>query len=149
MRTNRNEHDMSTAARLLLEETRRKANELVERAERQTGSKMSAYEQVASMVGVSSSWLRHLIGRQPDIDLKSALKVFNIAAAYDRVCARVETAAAHEQELAAEFRRQVDAADQSNAGMVAPLARPEALATDGGGAQEAPPVLNDSARENG
>lgn len=44
---------------------RRRATDLVQHEIRRLGSKMRAYGAVARSVGVSESWVRKLIGRQP------------------------------------------------------------------------------------
>lgn len=47
------------------DKARRDALDLVEHEIRRLGSKMRAYGAVARVVGVSESWVRKLIGRQP------------------------------------------------------------------------------------
>ncbi|GJE00580.1 hypothetical protein [Methylobacterium isbiliense] len=60
------------------------------------GSKMRAYQTVGQEIARSPTWVRRVIGRSPlvRIDLHDAL---NIAALYDRLCARIEAAAEHEE----------------------------------------------------
>lgn len=99
------------------EQARPFAAELVARVERQTGSRMAAYERVASTVGVSARWLRKLIGRQP-IEL-AAHEYLNIVAAYRSLCERIEAEAELERARAAALRRQ---ADEALRGAMAPLA---------------------------
>jgi hypothetical protein len=55
-------------------------------------SRMDAYQALGSMLGKSQTWVRKVIGRQPDaaIYLRDAL---NIRTAYERLCARIEAAA--------------------------------------------------------
>ena len=55
-------------------------------------SRMDAYRALGSMLGKSQTWVRKVIGRQPDaaIYLRDAL---NIRTAYERLCARIEAAA--------------------------------------------------------
>jgi hypothetical protein len=81
---------------------------LVERAERATRSRMAAYEQVASMVGVSSSWLRKLIGRQPGLSIE-AHEFLNIAEAYRSICRRIEAEAELERLRFLAIGREADA----------------------------------------
>lgn len=95
---------------------------LVERDERTAGSRMAAYEMVAQRIGVSPSWLRKLVGRQPGLVVE-AHEYLNIAAAYRRLCERVEAEAERERALAAALREKADAALASAPGMVAGVAR--------------------------
>lgn len=69
--------------------TRARAHELVARAERTTGSRMAAYEQVAQTVGASAGWLRKFIkgyeAKEPGATIYE-----NIRASYENFCSRVE-----------------------------------------------------------
>lgn len=69
--------------------TRAQANELVARAERTTGSRMAAYEQVARRVGASSGWIRKFV-RGYEAKEPRATLYENIKAQYEALCARVE-----------------------------------------------------------
>jgi hypothetical protein len=69
--------------------TRSRANALVERAERQTGSRMAAYEMVAQTVGVSPGWLRKLIKGYEAKEPRATIYE-NIRAHYEAFCNRVE-----------------------------------------------------------
>jgi hypothetical protein len=69
--------------------TRAQANELVARAERETGSRMAAYEQVARTVGSSSGWIRKFV-RGYEAKEPRATLYENIKASYDALCARIE-----------------------------------------------------------
>jgi hypothetical protein len=69
--------------------TRAQANELVARAERTTGSRMAAYEQVARTVGASSGWIRKFV-RGYEAKEPRATLYENIKASYDALCARIE-----------------------------------------------------------
>ncbi|HEU4770893.1 MAG TPA: hypothetical protein VFS68_01940 [Candidatus Udaeobacter sp.] len=69
--------------------TRAQANELVMRAERITGSRMAAYEQVARTVGTSSGWIRKFV-RGYEAKEPRATLYENIKASYDALCARIE-----------------------------------------------------------
>ena len=55
-------------------------------------SQMRAYEVLAGQVGKSPTWVRGIVGRDPNIGvrLRDAL---NLGAAYERLCARIEGAA--------------------------------------------------------
>lgn len=89
--------------------TRNAAATMVQRRERDSGSRMVAYEQVASMIGVSSSWLRKFIGRSPDAK-PSLVTGFNILALYDRMCARIESEIDKERTLIASLKDEINAA---------------------------------------
>lgn len=69
--------------------TRAQATELVARAERNTGSRMAAYEQVARTVGTSSGWIRKFV-RGYEAKEPRATLYENIRANYEALCARVE-----------------------------------------------------------
>lgn len=98
---------MMTAADTL-DRARPFAAAMVEREERRTGSRMSAYEIVGQSVGVTASWLRKLIGRQPLV--VEHHEFLNLAAAYRRICERVEAEAEIERRKLAVLRGQADAA---------------------------------------
>jgi hypothetical protein len=68
---------------------------------------MTAYERVASTIGVSASWLRKLIGRQ-SVEL-AAHEYLNIALAYRKLCERIEAEAENNR------RRAVAAMESINA----------------------------------
>lgn len=82
---------MSTAARLIIE-AREKSAALVEHERSVTGSKMTAYRNVARRIGASSSWLRHLIGRQEGVRLEAAI-LEDLRAVYASACERIEARA--------------------------------------------------------
>ncbi len=105
-----------------IEQARPFAAALVEREERRSGSRMVAYENVASTVGTSSSWLRKFIGRQPDTAV-AAHVYLNIISAYRSLCERVEAAAERERHMAAELREKADAAVKGASGVVARATR--------------------------
>lgn len=83
---------------------------LVERYERETGSKMVAYERIASTIGVTPSWLRKLVGRDASIREMAAQEYLNIVLAYRALCERIEASAAHDRAVAAAIRREANAA---------------------------------------
>ena len=69
--------------------TRAQANELVTRAERTTGSRMAAYEQVARTVGASAGWIRKFV-RGYEAKEPRATLYENIRANYEALYIRVE-----------------------------------------------------------
>jgi hypothetical protein len=85
--------------------TRNRVAYLVEREQRNTGSRMVAYENVAAQLGKSSVWVRRIVKGYADAapDFVTGL---NIVALYDRICSRVE---ANE---AAELARSARAKDE-------------------------------------
>ncbi|MCJ2129251.1 hypothetical protein [Methylobacterium sp. E-045] len=80
-------------------------------------SRMDAYQALGSMLGKSQTWVRKVIGRQPDaaIYLRDAL---NIRTAYERLCARIEAAADEAETNNNALREELHAA---LAGAAAPL----------------------------
>lgn len=69
--------------------TKLQATELFERAKRQTGSKMLAYERVASAIGVSPGWFRKYVKGYEAKEPKASVYE-NIRANYEAFCNRVE-----------------------------------------------------------
>lgn len=69
--------------------TRAQANELVRRAEHNTGSRMAAYEQVARKVGSSAGWIRKFVKGYEAKEPRATLYE-NIRAHYEALCDRVE-----------------------------------------------------------
>lgn len=61
---------------------------LVQRAEHRAGSRMLAYEAVARGIGVSASWVRKALGRQPVGAPWHVIE--NIRFAYEADCERLE-----------------------------------------------------------
>lgn len=102
-----------------VDQTRPFVAALVEREESHTGSRMAAYERVAQMVGVSPSWLRKLLGRQPDVKEIAAHEFLNIAAAYRSLCLRLEAEAERERRKATVLREKADAVIASASVVVA------------------------------
>lgn len=77
---------------------------LVRREQRNTGSRMVAYERVSQMIGMSSEWVRAFTaGRLKEPGLTVG---FNLMMIYRNVCERVEQAAEQERII----REQIDAA---------------------------------------
>ncbi|WP_375408544.1 hypothetical protein [uncultured Methylobacterium sp.] len=99
---------------------------LVERlvAERfkETGSRITAAEDIAAAVGKSASWLRKLRSGSAGAVVTLA-DAMNVATAYDRLCSRIEAAAETEKARAAALRRNTDAAVSSALDLVDGKAR--------------------------
>lgn len=111
--------------------TRRMATLLVERQERVTGSKMTAYDDIASAIGASSSWLRDFIGRSPRV--KPDLQVgWNIITQYRKWCARIEKEIENERALIAALRGPIDAVDLSALDLVARAPRTKVASAEDG-----------------
>lgn len=81
----------------------------VEHLMRDGRSRMDAYDALGRKLGKSARWVRRVIGRDEAVvvRLRDAL---NIAAAYDRLCARVAAAADAIEAENEELRRELDAA---------------------------------------
>ena len=90
--------------------TRNVANAFVERAERQTGSRMAAYEMVAQTVGTSSSWLRKFIKGQ-EAKEPGWTTGWNILDQYSRICDRVEAEIETERAKILALKEKIDAAN--------------------------------------
>jgi hypothetical protein len=99
---------MSTAA-ITSALTRSAANSLVERAERQTGSRMAAYVTVAQTVGTSADWLRKFINGTEAKEPKWTVG-WNLLDQYNRVCNRVECEIETERQKIRTLKGQIDAA---------------------------------------
>lgn len=115
---------MTTAARLM-SLTREAAAGLVANEQRRVGSRMTAYENVASAVGRSASWVRKFIrgdeGASPDLFVGVA-----ILTAYRRLNEIVEAAQAGERAERMELQRQIDEIAQSALGLVERVAETSA-----------------------
>jgi U3 small nucleolar RNA-associated protein 14 len=70
--------------------TRNAVAALVDREERRTGSRMTAYEQVAQTVGTSSSWVQKFLSRSNEVKEPRMTLFQNIRASYGQLCERVE-----------------------------------------------------------
>lgn len=104
--------------------TRRVAHALVERAERQSGSRMAAYEMVARTVGTSSSWLRKFIKGQ-EAKEPGWTTGWNILDQYSRICDRVEAEIETERAKTLALKGLIDAANEIANRVVVSTARPE------------------------
>lgn len=91
--------------------TREIAGELVQRAERKTGSRMTAYEAVAQSVGTSASWLRKFIAGR-EVKEPGWTTGWNILDQYSRVCDRVEAEIETERAKTLALKGMIDAANQ-------------------------------------
>jgi hypothetical protein len=91
-----------------LEQIRPDLASIVAVKERTLGSRMRAYESLGTKLGRSPTWIRKVLGRAPDVTvgLHDAL---NIRAAYERLCARVESAADALEAGNEKLRRELDA----------------------------------------
>lgn len=110
--------------------TRATATDWVAREERQTGSRMTAYDNVASAIGTSSSWLRKFVNNSADAKEPGWTVGWNILASYRQICERVEKAAENERVMAKALERRIDEAMASTAGMVASTESAEARRED-------------------
>lgn len=86
-KTDKDQSAMS--ATLLIANVRIAARTLVRREEYRVGSRMVAYENVASEIGASGSWLRQFIGRAPHVSLSFVVGM-NILERYYQLCGHVE-----------------------------------------------------------
>lgn len=98
--------------------TRGAAAALVEREERRTGSRMTAYFTVGQMVGASAEWVRKYISSQEVAEPRFTVGL-NLMQVYRRVCERVEEAGDRERFL----KEEIDAALESAGLLVAPAKR--------------------------
>lgn len=102
--------------------TREAACFLVKQAEYKTGSRMAAYEMVASTVGTSASWLRKfLAGREAKEP--GWTTGWNILDQYRRVCSRVEAEIELERTKLLALKGQIDATAETFDRMVAGTTR--------------------------
>lgn len=83
---------------------------LVRKETDRVGSKMLAYEAVASKVGRSPSWVRKLLGRHPDAKLDVPTWL-NIRRHYEHLCERVEADAARLKAELHSLKDEIDAVD--------------------------------------
>jgi hypothetical protein len=132
MRTKIDRKRTMTAAATILDATRGMTAALIERAERETGSRMSAYERVAASVGMSASWIRKFVAGTGDAKCPSLIAGLNIISQYDALCRRIEASADLEKARADQLWRNMHALDASAAEMVARVA---ATTTGGAGAE--------------
>jgi hypothetical protein len=105
------------------------AADLVRYEEQRIGSRMTAYERVASTIGVSASWLRKLIGRQ-SVEL-AAHEYLNIALAYRKLCERIEAEAENNRRRAVAAMESINATLASASIVVADETREDSSGTSG------------------
>lgn len=83
---------------------------LVERAERQTGSRMVAYEIVAQTVGTSADWIRKFVNGGTEAKEPKFTIGWNLIEHCNRVlCTRVEQELDRERSKVATLKRKIDA----------------------------------------
>lgn len=79
---------MSSAA--LVSTTRSALGAMVEKEARLVGSRTLAYERVAQMIGISSSWVQKFLADTGEVKEPRITIFQNIRAAYENLCERVE-----------------------------------------------------------
>jgi hypothetical protein len=79
---------MSSAA--LTSTTRSALGLLVEREERRTGSRMTAYGNIAERIGSSPSWIRKFLAKSEEVKEPRITLFQNIRANYENLCNCVE-----------------------------------------------------------
>lgn len=110
--------------------TRSVATMLVELEERQSGSRMAAYEAVAKTVGTSASWLRKFI-KGHEIKEPGWTTGWNILDQYSRICDRVEAGIETERAKILALKGIIDAANKTTNRMVEGVAGTQASGTNG------------------
>lgn len=109
-RSNRNE-DMSSAA--LTSATRSALGALVEREDRRVGSRSVAYENVAQMIGASSSWVQKFLRDSGEVKEPRITLFLNIRAAYSQFCERVEEENKADERRLRALKGRIDAVTES------------------------------------
>lgn len=99
---------MSDAA--IINGVRRRARFLVEREERITGSRMLAYERIASAVGASADWLRYFIAGNDKAKCPNFVVGTNIFCLYQSWCERVDEKMADERGAIEALKAEINAA---------------------------------------
>jgi hypothetical protein len=90
---------------------------LIADREREAGSRMVAYADVAREVGVSKDWLRKFATDHADVkELRWSIG-WNVFDRYQRLCERIEADTAVKRMRVESLRKQVDAVDASVAGL--------------------------------
>jgi hypothetical protein len=79
---------MSAAA--LTSTTRSALGLLVEKEQRRTGSRMTAYDNIAKIIGTSPSWIRKFLAESQEVKEPRLTLFQNIRANYEKLCNRVE-----------------------------------------------------------
>lgn len=93
--------------------TRSVASALVERAERQSGSRMAAYEMVAQTIGTSASWVRKFVTGRDEVKEPGWTVGWNILDQYNRICSRVEAEIEAERAKILALKDEIDAANSA------------------------------------
>ena len=75
--------DLTHATRLALDM-------LVRREEQRTRSRVAAYDNIADIIGMSSSWLQKFLRDSGEVGPPSGLPLQRFRAAYDSICERIE-----------------------------------------------------------
>lgn len=70
--------------------TRSALSAMVEKEARRVGSRTVAYEHVAQMIGVSSSWVKKFLANTGEVGEPRITLFQNIRVAYSNLCERVE-----------------------------------------------------------
>lgn len=123
MQTNSDRNRTMSNAATLTRLTRTAAKELVAREERNTGSRMAAYDRIASMIGASEHWLRKFVsGYETGLPLVTG---YNILSLYESWCSRVDEKIQQEREQIAALRQEINAATPKAFGMVASSPSPQ------------------------
>jgi hypothetical protein len=100
-----------------LDHTRGLLDLLVSTAERANGSRMRAYDMVAREIGRTPEWVRKLMGRRAvNVKLRDG---WNIAAAYDALCSRIDAEAENNRRRTVAAREIINAALASTPHLVA------------------------------
>lgn len=98
---------------------------LIERETRAVGSRTVAYENVAKIIGTSSSWIRKFITYDDKVAAPRVPLFQNIAAYYDSICTRVEQEQQKERDQIAKLRDELHAFDTGANRLVAGQVRAE------------------------
>lgn len=106
--------------------SRSAAEFLVDRAERQTRSRMVAYQVVAGKVGATPDWLRKFIKGQEAKEPKWTIGWNLIEHCYEMLCTRVEQELDEERSKIETLKREIDAAISPFNRMVASAERAQA-----------------------
>lgn len=70
--------------------TRSALGAMVERESRRVGSRTVAYENVARMIGASSSWVKKFLADRGEVSEPRITLFENIRQAYNNICERIE-----------------------------------------------------------
>lgn len=112
-----------SSASTVTDATRSALDILVDREERRIGSRDLAFENIAQLVGASSSWLKKFIGRSDEVKEPRLTLFLNIRAAYETMCNRVEQEQQAELANITLLKREIDAVTSGFVEMVQDNAR--------------------------